>query len=55
MFQVYLYFLGMLFIALRDGQGQDKGQQHRCLLLHQAAVQLRGLLDQGLPVHAHQS
>ena len=45
-------FAGLLFPPLRDGQGQDQGQQHWRLLLHQTPVQLGGLVDQGLPLHA---
>ena len=42
----------MFFASLRDGQGQDQGQQLRGLLLDQVAVQLGGLVDEGVPVHA---
>ncbi len=47
-------FLGFLFTAVRDGQGEDQGKQFRRFLLHQAPVQLGGLLDQSMPVHAYQ-
>lgn len=38
------------------GEGQDRGHWWQWwLLLHQNAIQLRGAVDQGAQVHAHQS